>query len=64
MEPQRGIELLERAAAAGDADAMALLADEYASGILLPLDRHKAQALREQAAKSGSQLARWALGLE
>jgi hypothetical protein len=60
-DPIRSVVLLEDAAAAGDADAMALLADEYESGILVPYDPQKARTLREQAAKSGSQLARWAL---
>lgn len=60
-DPIRSVALLEDAAAAGDADAMALLADEYESGILVPYEPQKVRNLREQAAKAGSQLARWAL---
>ncbi len=60
-DPVRSVALLEEAAGAGDADAMALLADEYESGILVPYDAQKARTLREEAAKAGSQLARWAL---
>jgi len=60
-DPVRSVALLEEAAAAGDADAMALLADEYESGVLVPYDAQKARTLREEAAKAGSLLARWAL---
>lgn len=60
-DPVRSVALLEEAAGAGDADAMALLADEYESGILVPYDAQKARTLREEAAKAGSLLARWAL---
>lgn len=60
-DPVGSIELLSEAAAAGDADAMALLADEYESGLWVTRDEVKAGQLRRTAAEAGSQLARWAL---
>lgn len=60
-DPVGSIELLSEAAAAGDADAMALLADEYESGLWVVRDEAKAMQLRRKAAEAGSQLARWAL---
>lgn len=60
-DPIRSVALLEDAAAAGDADAMALLADEYETGLWVPLDTEKAGQLRRNAAEAGSQLAQWGL---
>jgi len=60
-DPIRSVSLLEDAAAAGDADAMALLADEYEAGLWVPLDVEKAGQLRRKAAQAGSQLAQWGL---
>ena len=60
-DPVRSVALLEEAAAAGDADAMALLADEYESGLWVPRDEARAAQLRRQAADAGSQLAKWGL---
>jgi len=60
-DPIRSVALLEEAAAAGDADAMALLADEYESGLWVPQDVEKAGQLRGKAAEAGSQLAQWGL---
>lgn len=60
-DPIRSVALLEDAAAAGDADAMALLADEYESGLWVPRDVDKAGQLRRKAAEAGSQLAQWGL---
>lgn len=60
-DPIRSVALLEEAAAAGDADAMALLADEYESGLWVPQNLEKAGQLRRKAAESGSQLAQWGL---
>ena len=60
-DPVRSVALLEDAAAAGDADAMALLADEYESGLWVPQDAEKAGQLRRNAAEAGSQLAQWGL---
>jgi TPR repeat protein len=60
-DPIRSVALLEEAAAAGDADAMALLADEYESGLWVPQDVDKAGQLRRKAAEAGSQLAQWGL---
>jgi hypothetical protein len=60
-DPIRSVALLEEAAAAGDADAMALLADEYESGLWVPRDVEKAGQLRRKAAEAGSQLAQWGL---
>ena len=58
-DPYRSIKLLEDAAAAGEADAMAMLADEYASGLWIKQDLEKARQLRQQAAEAGSLLALW-----
>lgn len=58
-DPYKSIKLLEDAAAAGEADAMALLADEYASGLWIKQDMEKANQLRQQAAEAGSRLAEW-----
>lgn len=58
-DPVRSVALLEQAAAAGDADAMALLADEYDAGLWVVRDEAKAAQLRRQAAEAGSQLAIW-----
>ncbi|SFL63990.1 hypothetical protein SAMN05421830_104149 [Desulfomicrobium norvegicum] len=60
-DPIRSVALLEDAAAAGDADAMALLADEYESGLWVPQNAEKAGQLRRKAAQAGSQLAQWGL---
>ncbi|MBU4524611.1 MAG: SEL1-like repeat protein [Desulfomicrobium sp.] len=60
-DPIRSVALLEEAAGAGDADAMALLADEYESGLWVPQDLEKAVQLRLKAAEAGSQLAQWGL---
>ncbi|SFJ56933.1 hypothetical protein SAMN04488082_104128 [Desulfomicrobium apsheronum] len=60
-DPVRSVALLEGAAAAGDADAMALLADEYETGLWVPQDAEKAGQLRRNAAQAGSQLAQWGL---
>jgi len=60
-DPIRSVALLEEAVAAGDADAMALLADEYESGLWVPRDVEKAGQLRRKAAEAGSQLAQWGL---
>lgn len=60
-DPIRSVALLEEAAGAGDADAMALLADEYESGLWVPQDVEKAGQLRRKAAEAGSQLAQWGL---
>jgi hypothetical protein len=60
-EPLSAIELLQRAAAAGDAHAMAVLAEEYEAGIWIEQDLRKAQTLRTQAAQAGSRLAQWEL---
>lgn len=60
-DPIRSVALLEEAAGAGDADAMALLADEYESGLWVPQDLEKAGQLRGKAAEAGSQLAQWGL---
>jgi TPR repeat protein len=38
---------------------MALLADEYASGLWIKQDMEKANQLRQQAAAAGSRLAQW-----
>ena len=58
-DPAAGIVWLQRAAAAGDADAMAMLADELESGLWLAADPTRARSLREQAARLGSPLATW-----
>jgi TPR repeat protein len=42
---------------------MALLANEYDSGIWLKANPKQAKQLRQQAAKQGSVLAQWELGL-
>jgi hypothetical protein len=60
-DPIRSVALLEEAAGAGDADAMALLADEYESGLWVPQDVEKAGQLRRKAAEAGSQLAQWGI---
>lgn len=60
-DPIRSVALLEDAAGAGDADAMALLADEYESGLWVARDVEKAGQLRRKAADAGSQLALWGL---
>lgn len=60
-DPVRSVALLEDAAETGDADAMALLADEYESGLWVPRDEARAAQLRRQAADAGSQLAKWGL---
>lgn len=60
-DPIRSVALLEDAAAAGNADAMAFLADEYESGLWVPQDLEKAGQLRRKAAEAGSQLAQWGL---
>lgn len=57
--PEAGIEWLERAAAGGDPDAMAMLADELDSGLWVAADPQRARTLREQAARLGSALAEW-----
>lgn len=58
-DPYKSIKLLQDASAAGEADAMAALADEYESGLWIKQDLEKANQLRQQAIKAGSQLAQW-----
>ena len=58
-DPYKTIKLLHNASAAGEADAMAALADEYESGLWIKQDLEKAHQLRQQAVKAGSQLAQW-----
>jgi TPR repeat protein len=60
-DPIRSVALLKDAAAAGDADAMVFLADEYESGLWVPQDVERAGQLRRRAAEAGSQLAQWGL---
>lgn len=53
FDPGRGIEFLERAAAAGDPEAMWELARFYEKGIHVPVDERRALELFRQAADMG-----------